>query len=144
MKTTSDKIKLLSARELLHRGLATECRTARSEPLRIFQNDRTPCLRVACAGLQRVVRMQSFLEIIRRANVERMIGTFEDIHEICHVLARAFAMEQHVNGMFHGARFRHGTGIDEIDLVGILDCIQAVRDDDACRFGRKFLENFFE
>ena len=56
--------------------------TLRFEFFRIFQDDRTTTARVARAGLQLVVRVQSFLQIIRRSNVERLIGTFEYVDKI--------------------------------------------------------------
>jgi len=55
-------------------------------------------------------------------------------------LARAFAVEEHVDRLFHRARALDRTGIHEENLVGVLNGIQTVRDDDARRRCRQFTE----
>ena len=45
-------------------------------------------------------------------------------------------MQEHVDGLLHGTGGGDGAAIDEEDLVGVLDGVEAVRDDNARGGGR--------
>jgi len=52
-------------------------------------------------------------------------------HIVCAPLALSLAMQQHINRLLHGAGTGDRSAVHEEDLVGVLDGVQAMRDDDA-------------
>jgi energy-coupling factor transporter ATP-binding protein EcfA2 len=47
-----------------------------------------------------------------------------------------FPMQQHFQCVLHGSRQRNSSGVDEVNLVHVVDCVQAMRDDHLRGLGR--------
>src|ERR1700691_2737882 len=59
-------------------------------------------------------------------------------------LTCSLLMQQHLEGMFHGAGECDGSGVHEEDLVYLVDGVQAVRDDDLGGLRGQLGQNLFE
>src|SRR5262249_22637710 len=51
----------------------------------------------------------------------------------CYLLADSLAVEQHIEGLLHGTCGDDLSGVDEEDLIGVGDRVEAMRDDDLRR-----------
>src|ERR1019366_5521083 len=81
-----------------------------------------------------------------KAGAWRIARTARDkpVRHFISASALPFAMQEHLESVLHGTRSGNFAGVDEEDLIDVIACVQAVRDDDFGGGRRQVREDFFE